>query len=46
MGDYQMLRLHSAPGEIREQILSKVISGHVKGKMMTGNSQLDLPWIY
>lgn len=46
LGDYQLLRLPSAPGEIMEQILSKVLSGHMKGKMMTGNSRSDLPWIY
>lgn len=38
-GDYQLLRFSSAPGEIMEQIPSKVISGHMKGKTMTGNSQ-------
>lgn len=39
LGDYELLGLTSAPGEIMEQILSQVISGHMKGKMMTGNSQ-------
>lgn len=33
-------------GEIMEQILSEVTSGHMKGEMMTGNRQSDLPWIY